>query len=97
MGPALERLTTLAASVGCWHAGPVGVSAVLMLAPGCSPWRLQAAHGCPGSLTDGGGRPEIWRDIRFMGVARVWLPDRLADGAELTDLCVPGFLPDGSP
>ena len=39
-----ERLTTLAASVDCSHA-PLGVSAVLALAPGRSPWRLQSAHG----------------------------------------------------
>jgi len=44
-----QRLTTLAASAGCWHTRPLGVSAVLKLAPRCSPWRLQAAHGYPGS------------------------------------------------
>jgi len=44
-----QRLTTLAASAGCWHTRPLGVSAVLTLAPRCSPWRLQAAHGYPGS------------------------------------------------
>ena len=44
-----ERLTILAASVGCWLTRPLGVSAVLTLAPRCSPWRLQAAHGYPGS------------------------------------------------
>ncbi len=43
------RLTALAASVRCWHALPLGVAAVLTLAPGCSPWRLQPAHGYPGS------------------------------------------------
>ncbi len=41
----------------------LGVSAVLTLAPGCSPWRLQAAHGYPARVTDGSGRPEIWRAI----------------------------------
>ena len=40
-----ERRTSLTASPGCWHAYPVGVSAVLTLAPGSSPWRLQSAHG----------------------------------------------------
>src|SRR5271165_58484 len=30
---------TLAASGRCWHARPLGVSAVLTLAPGRSPWR----------------------------------------------------------
>ena len=36
-----ERLATLTASPSCWHTGPVGVSAVLTLAPGCSPSQLQ--------------------------------------------------------
>ena len=40
-----QRQTSLTASLGCWHAYPVGVSAVLTLAPGSSPWRLQSAHG----------------------------------------------------
>ena len=31
------RLTALAASVRCWHARPLGVAAMLTLAPGCSP------------------------------------------------------------
>jgi hypothetical protein len=37
-----ERLTTLAASVRCWHARPLGRLRVLKLAPRCSPWRLQS-------------------------------------------------------
>jgi hypothetical protein len=36
-----ERRTSLTASLSCWHAYPVGVSAVLTLTPGSSPWRLQ--------------------------------------------------------
>jgi hypothetical protein len=43
------RLTTLAASVSCWHARPLGVAVVLTLAPGCPPGRLQSAHGYPGA------------------------------------------------
>ena len=44
-----ERLTTLAASVGCRLTRPLGVSATLMPAPRYSPWRLQMVHGYPGS------------------------------------------------
>ena len=52
-----ERRTSLTASPGCWHAYPVGVSAVLTRAPGSSPWRLQSAHGgTPAYVTDGDGR-----------------------------------------
>jgi hypothetical protein len=40
-----EHFTTLTADVGCWHARPLSVSVMLVLAPGCSPWRIQAAHG----------------------------------------------------
>jgi hypothetical protein len=51
-----ERLATLTASPSCWHAGPVGVSAVLTLPPGCSPSRLQWAHSTtPASFTDSDG------------------------------------------
>ena len=42
-----ERRTALTASLRCWHAYPVGVSAVLTLAPGSSPWRLQSALAVP--------------------------------------------------
>ena len=57
-----ERQTSLAASPGCWHACPVGVSAVLTLAPGSSPWRPQSAHGgTPAYVTDGDGRAGIRR------------------------------------
>ena len=41
------------------HARPLGVSAVLTLAPGCSPWRTRSALGYPIRVTDGGGRVEI--------------------------------------
>jgi len=52
-----ERRTSLTASLGCWHAYPVDVSAVLTLAPGSSPWRLQSAHdGTRAYVTDGDGR-----------------------------------------
>ena len=52
-----ERRTSLTASPGCWNAYPVGVSAVLTLAPRSSPWRLQSAHGgTPAYVTDGDGR-----------------------------------------
>ncbi len=34
---------------GCWLTRALGASAVLTLAPRCSPWRIQAAHGCPSS------------------------------------------------
>lgn len=51
-----ERLATLTASPSCWHAGPVGVSTVLTLAPGFSPWRLQWAHSSTQApVTDRGG------------------------------------------
>src|SRR5208283_435547 len=51
-----ERRTSLTASLRCWHAYPVGVCAVLTLAPGSSPWRLQSAHaGPPAYVTDGDG------------------------------------------
>ena len=51
-----ERLATLTASPDCWDAGPLGVSAVLTLAPGCSPSRLQWAHSSTqASFTDSGG------------------------------------------
>ncbi len=51
-----ERLATLTASPNCWDAGPVGVSAMLTLAPGCSPSRLQWAHSSTqASFTDSGG------------------------------------------
>jgi hypothetical protein len=57
-----ERRTPLTASPGCWHAYPVGVSAVLTLAPGSSPWRLQSAHGStPAYVTDGDGRAGMRR------------------------------------
>ena len=57
-----ERRTSLTASPGCWHAYPVGVSAVLTLAPGSSPWRLQSAHGgTPAYVTDGDGRAGMRR------------------------------------
>jgi hypothetical protein len=57
-----ERRTSLTASLGCWHAYPVGVSAVLTLAPGSSPWRLQSAHGgTPAYVTDGDGRAGMRR------------------------------------
>ena len=57
-----ERRTSLTASPGCWHAYPVGVSAVLTLAPGSSPWRLQSAHGStPAYVTDGDGRAGMRR------------------------------------
>ena len=36
-----------------WHAYPVGVSAVLTLAPRSSPWRLQSAHGGTPGLRHG--------------------------------------------
>jgi hypothetical protein len=42
-----ERRTSLTASPGCWHAYPACVSAVLTLAPGSSPWRLQSALAIP--------------------------------------------------
>ena len=49
-----------------------GVSAVLTLAPRCSPWRLQTTRGYPPALvTDGSGRPEIWRAISALLVAKV--------------------------
>ena len=52
-----ERRTSLTTSLGCWHTYPVGVSAMLTLAPGSSPWRLQSAHGgTPAYVTDGDGR-----------------------------------------
>jgi len=52
-----ERRTSLTASPGYWHAYPVSVSAVLTLAPGSSPWRLQSAHGGTSAyVTDGDGR-----------------------------------------
>jgi len=35
------RLAALAVSVRCWRARSLGVSAVLTLAPGRSPWRFQ--------------------------------------------------------
>jgi hypothetical protein len=44
-----ERLTTLATSTGCRLTHPLGVSAMLTLAPRYSPWRLQTVHGYPGS------------------------------------------------
>jgi hypothetical protein len=57
-----ERRTSLTASLGCWHAYPVGVSAMLTLAPGSSPWRLQSAHGgTPAYVTDGDGRAGMRR------------------------------------
>jgi len=57
-----ERRTSLTASLGCWHAYPVGGSAVLTLAPGSSPWRLQSAHGGnPAYVTDGDGRAGMRR------------------------------------
>lgn len=43
-----QRLTTLAASAGCWYTRPLGVSAVLTLAPMLA-MAAQAAHGYPGS------------------------------------------------
>lgn len=58
-----QRLTTLAASAGCWHAGPLGVSSVLTLAPRYSPWRLTAT---PARVTNGSGRPETWRAISLV-------------------------------
>ena len=36
-----ECRTSLSANCGRWHAPPVSVSAMLTLAPGCSPWRLR--------------------------------------------------------
>ena len=57
-----ERRTSLTATLGCWHAYPVDVSAVLTLAPGSSPWRLQSAHGgTPAYVTDGDGRAGMRR------------------------------------
>jgi hypothetical protein len=57
-----ERRTSLTASLRCWHAYPVGVSAMLTLAPGSSPWRLQSAHGrTPAYVTDGDGRAGMRR------------------------------------
>jgi hypothetical protein len=41
---------------------PVGVSAVLTLAPGSSPWRLQPAHAAtPAYVTDGDGKAGMRR------------------------------------
>ena len=55
-----QRRTPLTASLGCWHTYPVGVSAMLTLAPGSSPWPLQPAHGgTPAYVTDGDGRAGI--------------------------------------
>ena len=38
-----EHRTSLTANLGCWHALPMSISAMLTLAPGCSPWRLRSA------------------------------------------------------
>ena len=80
-----ERRTSLTASLGCWHAYPVGVSAVLTLAPGSSPWRLQSAHGgTPAYVTDGDGRAGMRRArSAVMACSRSWFghgqcdPDRM--------------------
>ena len=65
-----ERRTSLTASLGCWHAYPVDVSAVLTLAPGSSPWRLQSAHGgTPAYVTDGDGRAGMRRARSALGAA----------------------------
>ena len=66
-----ERRTSLTASLRCWHAYPVGVFAVLTLAPGSSPWRLQSALAVPRpmsrTVTAGPGcgarDPPIWRRL----------------------------------
>ena len=45
------------ASLGCWHAYRVGISAVLTLAPGCSPGGSGRRMACiPAHVTDGDGR-----------------------------------------
>jgi hypothetical protein len=68
-----ERRTPLTASPGCWHAYQVGVSAVLTLAPGSSPWRLQSAHGgTPAYVTDGDGRAGM-RRARSADMGRRWI------------------------
>ena len=62
-----QRLTTLAASAGCWHARPLGVSsAAPTLAPRYSPWGLTAI---PARVTNGSGRPETCRAISALGVS----------------------------
>src|SRR5262245_30373387 len=38
-----ECRTSPSANCGRWHAPPVSVSAMLTLAPGCSPWRFRPA------------------------------------------------------
>ena len=57
-----ERRTSLTASPRLLACLSSGVSAVLTLAPGSSPWRLQSAHGgTPAYITDGDGRAGMWR------------------------------------
>ena len=46
------------------------------LAPGCSPWRPQTAHGAAARVTDGGGRAEMWRAISALLICA---PGRLVD------------------
>ena len=77
-----ERRTSLTASLGCWHAYPVGVSAALTLAPGSSPWRLQSAHGgTPAYVTDGDGRAGMRRARSFWREGG--LPDFPAEGMQI--------------
>ncbi len=91
-----ERRTSLTASPGCWHAYPVRVSAVLTLAPGSSPWRLQSAHGgTPAYVTDGDGRAGMRRARSAVRRGnRVWKLRRMAV-PERDVLCRagPGHLP----
>ena len=50
-----EHLTTLAPSIHCWHARPLGASAVFAMAP----WLLRSARGCHGLRH---GRRRLGRD-----------------------------------
>ena len=82
-----ERRTSLTASLGCWHAYPVGVSAVLTLAPGSSPWRLQSAHGgTPAYVTDGDGRAGMRRAGSAVLLGALGLGGADAGSTELDNL-----------
>ena len=94
-----ERRTSLAASPGCWHAYPVGVSAVLTLAPGSSPWRLQSAHGgTPTYVTDGDSRAGMRRArsaLRGICGHQRSSAERVSRSRMVNMLCGPAGVADG--
>jgi hypothetical protein len=55
------RWTSLTTSPGCWHACPVGITAVFSLAPGCSPRQLEPEIWPPAGVPDRDGDTGIPR------------------------------------